>query len=211
MHITKLGHSCVVVEEGTAKILIDPGAYSTTQNEVRGLAAIIVTQEHPDHLDLASLKQVLASNPGASVITNRGVGSILAAEGIAYQLVEDGQSTTVGGVTIEGYGDAHAPIYAGVKSVVNTGYLIGGKFYHPGDALHVPARPVAVLALPVVAPWLKLAEALDYAKAVKPKACFPIHDGVLKIFGPVHKLPEAVLEPLGIHFFVPELGVPFAV
>lgn len=208
MKITKLGHSCVVVEEGGARLLLDPGDYTTAQNEIRDLDAVLVTQEHTDHCDVASLKTVLVNNPQAKIFTNLGVGEILSKEKIPFELLADGQQTEVRGVTIAGFGSQHAPIYPSVKAVVNTGYLIAGRFYHPGDAFHNPGVPVEILALPVSAPWLTIAMALDYAKVVRPKVCFPIHDGALKIFGAPHQLPAKELPPLGIQFIVPELGVP---
>ncbi|MBI5466019.1 MAG: MBL fold metallo-hydrolase [Candidatus Kerfeldbacteria bacterium] len=207
MKIAKLGHCCLVIEQGGLRILTDPGDYTTAQTGVRNIDAVLITHEHGDHLHLASLKIVLANNPGARVYTNSGVGEILKSEGLQYELLEDGQSAVIKGVTIEAHGAQHAPIHPSVKEVVNTGYLIAGRFFHPGDAFYNPDRPIEILALPVSAPWLKIAEALEYAQVIKPKVCFPVHDGALKIFGAPHKLPAAVLPPLGIGFKIPELGV----
>ncbi len=211
MKITKLGHCCLVIEEGAGKVLFDPGVYSTAQQEVRGLQAIIITHEHQDHYHLDSLKMVLANNPDAKVFTNSGVGKLLAAAGIVYELIEHGQRAAVAGLVLEAFGDQHASMLPYVPLVVNTGFLVGGRFFYPGDAFTNPGQPVETLALPVVGPWLKLVEAIDYAKALRPQHCFPVHDGMLKIFGPVHALPQKALLPLGIEFRVPELGVPFEV
>ena len=65
-------------------------------------------------------------------------------------------------------------------------------------------KPVEILALPVAGPWMKIADAIEYAKLIKPKVCFPVHDGQLRFLGPVHKLPETILPPLGIKFIVPD-------
>ena len=208
MKITKLGHCCLVVEEGGLRLLTDPGDHTTTQNEVRDIDIVLITHEHADHVHVPSLKTVLSHNPRAKVYTNRGVGELLKNEGIPYELLEHGQTASVSGVVIEGYGDRHAPIYPTVQDVINTGYFIAGRFFHPGDAFYDPGKPVEILALPVSAPWLKIADALEYAQKIKPKICFPIHDGALKIIRAPHGLPAAVLPPLGIDFKVPELGVP---
>ncbi len=40
-----------------------------------------------------------------------------------------------------------------------------------------------VLAAPAGAPWLKLAETMDYVLAVKPKRSFPTHEMVLSRAG----------------------------
>lgn len=83
---------------------------------------------------------------------------------------------------------------------MNTGFLIGGEFFHPGDALDVVPKNVRVLALPVAGPWLKISEPIDYALKMKPAVCFPIHDGGLKYSGLSQALPKEILEANGIKF-----------
>ena len=59
-----------------------------------------------------------------------------------------------------------------------------------------------ILALTVAGPWCKLDEAIDFAKELTPKVCFPVHDGMLKFLGPVHRVPEQELAKVGISFVV---------
>lgn len=204
MKITKLGHSCILVQEQDLRILLDPGSYSTAQNEVLGVDIILITQEHPDHLDLNSLQTVLAKNLHTQIFTNAGVGKILEANKIKFALLEDGQRIEIKGVSIEAFGREHATIYPTLPNVVNTGYLIGEKFFTPGDAFTIPAKPVEILGLPVAGPWLKFQEAVDFAIAVKPKVCFPIHDGMLKFFGAIQAYTAKLLTPHGIRFEILE-------
>ncbi len=206
MKITKFGHSCLLVEENGVRILVDPGVYSTAQNELKNIDAVLITHEHQDHVDIASLKTVLGNNAGARVITNGSVADIFVKEGIKVDLVEDGASTDVKGVTIEGVGKEHALIHSSVPRIKNVGYFIAGRFFYPGDALTIPGRPVEILAMPTAAPWGKVSEFLDYAIAVKPKVCFPVHDAILKdpAFG--NRWPSLVLPPAGISFQILELG-----
>jgi len=56
---------------------------------------------------------------------------------------------------------------------------VAGKFYFPGDSFHDPKRPIDVLALPVAGPWMKISEAIDFAKLVKPRVAFGVHDGMI--------------------------------
>lgn len=200
MKITKLGHCCLVIEDRGVRVLTDPGAWTQTQNEQRDIDIVLITHEHNDHFHIESLKIVLHNNPAAIVITNSGVGKRLEAEGIACRLVADGQTHDQGNLKISGFGQDHAPIYPGFPTVINTSYFIGEGFFYPGDALYIPPRPVELLALPVCGPWLKIAEAIDYAKAVKPQQAFPVHDGMLKIFGPFHALPQRELAAANIVF-----------
>jgi len=207
MRITKFGHSCLLVEEGKARILLDPGKWSEGHSEVKDIDAILITHEHPDHAHPESLKKILENNPDVIIYTNEGAGDVLEKEEIRYERVQHGSSFQVRGVTVEVFGRDHAVIYSSFPIVRNTGYLIAGRLFHPGDALRVPEKAVEILALPVVAPWMRLAECIDYAKQVKPKICFPIHDGMLKHTGPFHMLPAKLLETAGIEVKILEPGV----
>ncbi|MBI3255685.1 MAG: MBL fold metallo-hydrolase [Candidatus Andersenbacteria bacterium] len=200
MNILKIGHCCLVVEEAAVKIMIDPGAWTTGQNEVTGLAAIFITHEHADHFHLDSLKIVLKNNPDAKVYTNSGVGKMLDEAGIAYEVVEEGQRVEVAGLSLEAFGHEHADIYTGIPRVMNSGFMVAERMYYPGDAFALPGKPVEILALPVAGPWMKMADALDFAKAVKPKVAFPVHDGFLAFPGPFHGVPGKLLPDMGIEF-----------
>ncbi len=208
MKITKLGHSCLLVEEQSLRILIDPGNYSTGQNELKNIDVLLITQEHQDHCDIGSIWSVLHNNPSVRVLTNDGTGAVLKKEKIRHDLVRRGESMTVKGVLIEGYGKDHAEIYRTLPKVENTGYLIARRLYHPGDAFHNPGVRVEILALPVAGPWAEVSEAIDYAREVNPKICFPIHDGMLRPdrTGSAHSLPAKVLEPYGIKFVILDEG-----
>lgn len=210
MKITKLGHCCLVVEENGLRIMTDPGAWSTLQNEATGIDYVFITHEHQDHFHLESLKTVLKNNPKAKIVTNQSVGKLLDAEKISYELLEHGGVKEFSGVHVEGHGGKHAVIYENFGQVQNTGYFFQNRFFYPGDAFYVPAEasakegnpsmPVEILALPVAGPWMKISEAIDYAKLLKPKVCFLVHDGFLKFGGPFHLVPQKLLPPSGISF-----------
>ncbi len=205
MKITKFGHCCLLVEENGARILTDPGIYSTSQNDAKNIDVVLITHEHPDHLHIDSLKTVLKNNPQAKVITNKSVGALLDKEGIAYSTLEGGQSENEKGVLIEGFGDKHAVMHPSIPQSQNTGYFIANRLFYPGDALTNPGKEVEILALPVAGPWLKLSEAVDYALELKPRISFPVHEGILKSPGSTHRIPPQILEPKGIKFTVLEI------
>src|SRR3989338_2705657 len=71
------GGTPLVRGDKPVRIMTDPGAWSTRQNEEKGIDYIFITHEHQDHFNIESLKKVLANNPKAKVITNKGVGSSL--------------------------------------------------------------------------------------------------------------------------------------
>jgi hypothetical protein len=76
-------------------------------------------------------------------------------------------------------------VHRTIPLVANVAYLIDGAILHPGDSLTpAPAgAKVQVLTLPISAPWLKLAEAADYATEVAPATIVPIHDAILSDIG----------------------------
>lgn len=208
MKVTKCGHCCLLIEEKGMRILTDPGAYSTKQNNIKNIDIILITHEHQDHLHIDSLKTVLKNSPQAKIITNKGVAKLLDQEKISYTLIEHEQNTTINGVLIEGFGKKHEDIYKTVVPVDNTGYFIANRLFYPGDAFTDPKKPVDILALPVAGPWMKISEAIEYALKIKPRITFPVHDGMLQKdrLGPVHVLPSKVLPSQGIQFVVIEDG-----
>lgn len=206
MKITKFGHCCMLVEENGLRVLTDPGDYTTVQTEVRNIDVILITHEHADHLHVESLKTAFTNNPQAKIITNGGVGAILDKEGIPYTLVDDGKETTEKNIRIVGFGKEHAEIYKTWKRVENTSYFIGERLFYPGDAFYNPGRPVEILALPVAGPWCKPSEVIDYALAIKPKLCFPVHDGVLARPNTTHRITGTIVGEAGIEFKALELG-----
>ena len=195
----------MLVEENGVRILTDPGTYSTQQNEVKNIDFVLITHEHQDHLHIDSLKALLKNNPQAKVITNKSVGALLEKENIAFSVVEDGQNSDAKGVLIEGYGKNHALMHSSIPPIQNTGYFIGNRLFYPGDALTNPEKEIEILALPIAGPWMKLSEGIDYAANLKPKICFPVHDGGLKFISSTNRIPPQILESLGIKFKILEI------
>lgn len=204
MKITKLGHCCLIIEENGVRIMTDPGAYSTLQNEEKNIDYIFITHEHRDHFHLESLKIVLKNNPQAKIVTNKAVGKLLNEDKIPYELLEHGSNKEFSGISVEGCGEKHAIIYPEFSDgdVLNTGYFFAKRFFYPGDVFFNPDKSVEILALPVAGPWMKISEAIDYAKLLKPKVCFPVHDGMLKpeFNGPTRFAPQKFLPLAGIEF-----------
>nr|WP_228046522.1 MBL fold metallo-hydrolase [Saccharopolyspora sp. HNM0983] len=180
--MTHFGHSCVLVETGSARLLLDPGTFATGFEDVRELDAVLITHQHPDHLDVERLPALLAANPGAQLITDPGSAGTLAGTGPEPTVVRPGDAFEVAGGAVDVVGGAHAVIHPDIPVIDNIGFVIdGGAFYHPGDSFFVPEQRIDVLGLPTGAPWLKLSEAVDFLRAVHPRTAVPIHEAVLAI------------------------------
>lgn len=178
MRITKFGHSCLLIEEQSARFLLDPGTFSHNLNEIDGLDAILITHQHDDHADPAAIRRLLEDNEAAIIYTEAETAAMLAKEGIEAKTVRNGEEVDIKGVRVQVIGEHHAVIARDIPVIANVGYLIAGRFFYPGDALTVPATDVEILALPAGAPWMRLEEAMDYLRAIKPKVALPVHDGI---------------------------------
>ncbi len=179
MRLTKFGHSCLLVEDGGARMLLDPGSFSEGFEELEGLTAVCLTHQHGDHLDPERVRRLLDRNPGVRVVSDEGSAKALGEAGADVEVVHDGDELELGGLGVAVAGRDHAVIHPDVPVVPNVGYLVGGRLFHPGDAFTVPGQAVEVLAVPAGAPWLKLAEAVDYLRRVAPRVAFPVHEKVL--------------------------------
>jgi L-ascorbate metabolism protein UlaG (beta-lactamase superfamily) len=202
MKIKKLGHCCLVIETNGRKIMTDPGSYTIEeQTKEIGIDLILITHEHGDHLHIESLKKILVNNPNAIIITNDGVGKLLSEAGIKYQVLENKITKEILGVELEAHDCKHEEIFEELGQVQNTGYFIDKRLFYPGDSFYNPGKSVEILALPVAGPWSRVRDFMRYVLDVKPKVCFPVHDGMLAGFlGSAYWVPKMVLPKFNIIF-----------
>jgi L-ascorbate metabolism protein UlaG (beta-lactamase superfamily) len=180
MRVTKFGHACVRIESGGAVVVIDPGGWSERE-AVEGATAVLVTHEHPDHLDPENLRAT-----DAPIHTIAAVARQIAeqAPDVAerVRVVTPGDALDVG-VPVTVVGEKHAVIHPELPHFDNSGYLLeveGRRLFHPGDALTVPEGvELDVLFLPVHAPWSKISEVIDFARAAGAGLSVAVHDGLL--------------------------------
>jgi L-ascorbate metabolism protein UlaG (beta-lactamase superfamily) len=195
MRLTKFGHSCLLAEEERASILLDPGMFSDGFQKLEGLSAVLYTHQHADHFDAGRLRALLDRNPGVRVVSDEGSAKPLGEAGVEVEVVHDGDELDIGGLGVRVVGRDHAVIHPDIPVVPNVGYLVDGRLFHPGDAFTLPGQPVEVLAVPAAAPWLKVSEAVDYLREVRPRIGVPVHEKVLSALGT--SLHYRQLEQLG--------------
>jgi L-ascorbate metabolism protein UlaG (beta-lactamase superfamily) len=208
LKIKKIGHCCLILTINNKRIMTDPGSYTLKEQvEECNLDLIVITHEHPDHLHVESLKKIMENNPNVVVVSNSAVGKILGESGIPHDILEDGGVGEFAGVYLEAHGDKHEEIYEDYGQVQNTGYFIGKDLFYPGDAFTNPGKHVDILALPVAGPWTNIKTPMMYAREIRPRICFPVHDGMLAPnFGTAHKIPTMMLPDHGIEFKALETG-----
>ena len=181
MQLTHFGHSCLLAEFDQTRVLFDPGTFAHGFEGITGLSAILVTHQHPDHVDATRLPALIDANPDAALYTDSQTAAQLDAP---FRTVHVGDELTVGQLTIRALGGRHAVIHPEIPVIENLSYLVDdgehrARLMHPGDALFVPDEPVDVLATPASAPWMRISEAVDYLRAVAPAHAVPIHQGII--------------------------------
>jgi len=183
VRMTKYTHSCVRLERGGRSLVIDPGVWSEPA-ALMAASAVLITHEHADHIDADRLVATLAGDPACRVFAPAPVAESLSDLGNRFVAVAPGDRFGAAGLDVQVVGGEHAETYEGLPGCANVGYVIeGGGLYHPGDALFVPDVAVETLLVPACAPWLKLAEALDFMHAVRPRRAHPMHDAMLSSIG----------------------------
>jgi L-ascorbate metabolism protein UlaG (beta-lactamase superfamily) len=182
MKITKFEHACFMVEHTGQVLVVDPGSYTTPLIDLSNVVAIVLTHEHPDHWTPEQLKRILDKNPSARIFAPASIANQVGSD-FDITVVADGDVNEVGPFRIASYGEKHAVIHSSIPVITNVGVLINDSIFYPGDAFTVPPVPVNVLAVPSSAPWLKIAESMDYVLAVKPRRAFPTHEMVNSVIG----------------------------
>lgn len=182
--LTKHEHACVVLEKDGASFVIDPGSFSPGAAEIiAGAEAILITHEHMDHVNEVAISEALKDRPGLRLYAPPALSDTFAAYLDQFTAVAAGDELAVAGFSVSVHGTTHAVIHPDIPTIANVGYLIDGSVYHPGDAFHVPAAPVSTLLLPTSGPWMKLGEAADYVRAVRPRQIVQIHELLLSDVG----------------------------
>jgi Predicted Zn-dependent hydrolases of the beta-lactamase fold len=177
VRLTKYTHACVRIEKDGATLVIDPGVW-TESDALVGAGAVLITHEHADHVDPGALRAALERDPDLRVWTHAGLAAALDL-GDRVVPVAPGDGFTAVGFDIRVFGGQHALIHPDVPVVANVGFLVDGAVFHPGDSFTLPTVDVDTLLVPVHAPWSKMAEAIDFTRAVRPRLAFPIHDALL--------------------------------
>ena len=203
MKLTKYTHACVRLEKDGSVLVIDPGIYSEAAEALAGADAVLVTHEHPDHIDTAAVLEAVERDAGLEVFAPAGVATTLRGEASAgadrIRTVEPGSSFDAAGFAVQSFGGQHALIHPQIPVVANIGYLVDGNVYHPGDSFVIPdGIEVGTLLVPLHAPWSKSAEVVDFVIGVRAPRAFQIHDGLLNETG--LKIVESHVHRLGAKY-----------
>jgi L-ascorbate metabolism protein UlaG (beta-lactamase superfamily) len=179
MQLTKFTHSCVRLDDGERSVVFDPGTFSEVETALDGAGGVLITHEHPDHIDAERLRAAARKDPRLRIWAPAGVAATLADLGEQVVAVAPGGSFDAAGFAVRTFGGQHALIHPSIPVVANVGYLVDDDVYHPGDSLIVPAVPVRTLLAPLHAPWSKTGEVIDFVVSLRAPHVHQIHDGLL--------------------------------
>ena len=174
MRVTKYPQSCLVVEHDGARLLIDPGSFLTAAHDLAQLGtidALLVTHRHIDHIDpdvVAPLRE-----RGVEIVGNADVAELLA--GHEVTVVEDGQRFTAAGVEVTAYDLPHVPMVDGSPGPPNTGFLLDGHLFHPGDGLEITGLRAPTVAAPICGPSISFRDAYAFVQRLGAETVVPIH------------------------------------
>ena len=210
MKITKLVHSCLLLEDTQKTALVDPGGWSWNSKMVDvdmlpAIDRIIITHAHGDHLHPDFLSAVLDKNPESHVIANDQVADEIKKTN-PDAVVRNGSDCTVA------FEAPHEKLPLPVDPPQNTGWHFLDKVSLPGDS-HSFNETKDVLAMPIIAPWGSTVDAVNKIIELSPKKVIPIHDWHHSDEGRdwLYDLITRALEPKGIEFIKAINGSSFEV
>lgn len=188
MKLTKFTHACVRIEKEGQVLVLDPGTFSETDQALDGAAAVLITHEHADHIDVDAVSGALLASPELQLFAPAGVATELRGKAPEtagrIHTVAAGESFEVAGFAVRSFGGQHALIHPQIPVVANVGYLVDSNIYHPGDSFAIPdGIEVQTLLVPIHAPWNKVGEVVDFVIGVRAPRAFPIHDALLNDTG----------------------------
>lgn len=184
MNITKFRHACLLLEKDDQSLVVDPGQWSTDFVSPDNVVGVIITHKHDDHFYIEKLREIIEKNPNAEIIAHESI--IDQVRDLANNLhpVNVGDSIICSNYNLRFTGGTHATIHPDFPVPTNLGVVIDdGELYYPGDSFVLPNCQVKVLAVPASAPWMKIAEAMEFITNVKPVECFSTHNAVLSKVG----------------------------
>lgn len=169
MKITRYFQSCLLVEESGARILVDPSG-NDAGKDFGKLDAVLYTHEHSDHFDPSMAEQFMAV--GVVVYANVSTSKHMKSQ---PTIISDGDEFHIGQVSVRVHELPHCLMVNGSEGPQNSGYLLGGKLFHPGDGTSIEGIKAEILAAPISGPDVSLRDAYALAIQVAAKMVIPIH------------------------------------
>lgn len=177
MKTTKFEHACLILDNGTSRLVVDPGSFTNLPEDLTGISCVVVTEEHVDHFNLENIQKILAQSPDAKVLSTAAVADQLKKAGVTCEAISGEKQTEVGGFKLTFKEGDHAVVYGKSPCRVLT-LKVDDFLYYPSDSFIPTDDTVQVLALPTCGPWHKISESVDFANKINSKQILVTHNGL---------------------------------
>lgn len=184
LEITFIGHGSVMVKFGGKIIHIDPFSKQADYGQLPKADLILITHEHPDHLDPAALQHVRSAQT-AVLLTEKCADKVPGGS-----IMRNGDTRKVAGITVEAvpaYNIVHKhddgqPFH---PRGTGNGYVLtcaDKRIYIAGDTENIPEmsrlKQIDIAFLPMNLPYTMTPEMVaDAARSFKPRVLYPYHYG----------------------------------
>ena len=175
MKVTKYPQSCLILEKEGKRLAIDPGSLVSAKykaTDLWPLDGIIITHEHQDHAD-PELLRALISNAQIPVVGNESTSKVLGE--IINKVVADNEEVDIAGFHLQAKELPHCVMVDGSAGPQNTGYVIDGAFFHPGDGIAIEGVRTEAAAVPFAGPDISPHDVYSFIQQVGCKTLIPIH------------------------------------
>ena len=182
--ITCIGHGTLMISFGGKIIHIDPVTQMADYSKLPKADLILITHEHPDHLDLKAIDMI-----------KTGKTFIVTTENVARQrpgsiVLKNGDEKTIMGLKIKAVPaynlvNMRSPGVPYHAKGIGNGYIItfsDKRLYIAGDTENIPEmknlRNIDIAFLPMNLPYTMTPEMVaDAVRAFRPKIIYPYHYG----------------------------------
>ena len=182
MKLTKYGHACVIIEKNGSRVIIDAGGLTELPDDLRRIVAVVCTHVHGDHTNQTNIEKILAQSPDAVVIAHPESLETLRSLRCEKKPVSTDEVITIGNFTLKVRVVDHAVIWKS-SPCKNLTVLVDAFYYYAGDSFELIDEQVDVVGVPLSAPWLKVADAIEFARAMNAQNAMPTHNGLLNDIG----------------------------
>ena len=184
LEVTLVGHGTLMFSFGGKVIHVDPWSRQADYTKMPKADIILVTHDHPDHLDLAAIKTLTKGN--TQVLVNKASADKVP----GCIAMANGEVKTVQGIRVEAVPaynivNMRSPGQPFHPKGVGNGYLMtfgDKKIYVAGDTEDTPEmkalKGIYCAFLPMNLPYTMTPEMVaDAAKAMRPAIVYPYHYG----------------------------------
>jgi len=174
--VKKFPQSHLVLIKNGKTLIIDPG-YITFEKgfkveDFQNGDVYLISHQHADHLGPETIKEVVGRKP---IFGNIDVVSKLKEAGVDQaQEIKDREEIEIEGFKIKAVDLPHFK-KEGSEMPPNTGFLIDGVFFHPGDGDKAPDINSHNAAVPIGGATITYDTAMEFIKGIGAKVVIPIH------------------------------------